>query len=263
MTRLLSFNVNGIRAIEKKGFLSWLASDSPDMLCLQETKAEPGQLSGTLKAPLDGEGKPYHTYWASAKKKGYSGVALYSKTEPLAVSQSGIAAFDDEGRILIADYEWFTLINAYFPNSQDERRRLPYKLAFCEAICERCVALVREGRHLVLCGDYNIAHKPIDLAHPEANEDSAGYYPEERAFMDRFLTSGFVDTFRHFSPDKKEAYTWWTYRGGARDRNVGWRLDYHCVDKGFIASVEDSLIHADVTGSDHCPVEIRIRDMDG
>jgi exodeoxyribonuclease-3 len=260
VTRILSFNVNGIRAIEKKGFLSWLASDSPDMLCIQETKAEQGQLSDMLKAPLDGDSKPYYAYWASAKKKGYSGVALYSKTEPCSVSQLDIAAFDDEGRVLIADYERFTLINAYFPNSQDERRRLAYKLEFCEAILERCAALAGLGRHFVLCGDYNIAHKPIDLAHPEANENNAGYYPEERAFMDRFLASGFVDTFRHFYPDKKEAYTWWTYRGGARDRNVGWRLDYHCVDAGLIASVQDSLIHADVMGSDHCPVEIQIRE---
>ena len=259
MTRILSFNVNGIRAIEKKGFLGWLAADSPDMLCLQETKAEPGQLSDALKSPLDGAGKLYHSYWASANKKGYSGVALYSKTEPIAVNGLGIAAFDDEGRVLIADYADFTLITAYFPNSQDERRRLSYKLDFCDALFDRCAALVHAGRHFVLCGDYNIAHKPIDLAHPEANEDSAGYYPEERAFMDKFLASGFIDTFRHFYPDKKEAYTWWTYRGGARSRNIGWRLDYHCVDAGFIASVQDSIIHADVTGSDHCPVEIRIK----
>jgi exodeoxyribonuclease-3 len=260
MTRILSFNVNGIRAIEKKGFLDWLAADAPDMLCLQETKAEPGQLSRELKSPRDEDGTPYHTYWASAKKKGYSGVALFSKTEPRTVSQMGIAAFDHEGRVLIAEYEQFTLLTAYFPNSQDERRRLAYKLDFCAAILDRCAALVREGRRLVLCGDYNIAHKPIDLAHPEANEDSAGYYPEERAFMDLFLASGFVDTFRHFSPGQKDAYTWWTYRGGARDRNVGWRLDYHCVDAGFVPFVEDSIIRAGVMGSDHCPVELRIRD---
>ncbi|MDR1470866.1 MAG: exodeoxyribonuclease III [Spirochaetaceae bacterium] len=259
MTRILSFNVNGIRAIEKKGFLDWLAADSPDMLCLQETKAEPGQLSDALKSPLDDEGKPYHSYWASAKKKGYSGVALFSKTEPRSVSQLGTPEFDDEGRVLIADYDDFTLITAYFPNSQDERRRLSYKLAFCDAILDKCAALVEMGRHFVLCGDYNIAHKPIDLAHPEANEDNAGYYPEERAFLGKFLAAGFVDTFRHFYPDKKEAYTWWTYRGGARDRNVGWRLDYHCVDEGFIASVQDSFIRDEVMGSDHCPVEIWIR----
>lgn len=232
------------------------------MLCLQETKAEPGQLSDALKPPLDGVeksgGKPYHSYWANANKKDYSGVTLFSKTEPRSVTGLGIAAFDDEGRMLIADYADFTLITAYFPNSQDERRRLSYKLEFCGVILDRCAALVREGRHVVLCGDYNIVHKSIDLARPEANEDNAGYYPEERAFMDKFLSSSFTDTFRHFYPDKKEAYTQCTYRDGMCDRNVGWRLDCHCVDSGFIASVQASLIHADVMGSDHCPVELQI-----
>jgi exodeoxyribonuclease-3 len=167
--------------------------------------------------------------------------------------------FDDEGRVLIADYERFTLITAYFPNSQDERKRLAYKLDFCEAMLEKCLSLVQQQRHFVLCGDYNIAHKPIDLAHPESNEDSAGYYPEERAFMDKFLASGcIIDTFRHFYPGQKDAYTWWTYRGGARDRNVGWRLDYHCVDQAFLPSVKDALIRTEVTGSDHCPVEVQL-----
>jgi exodeoxyribonuclease-3 len=261
MTRILSFNVNGIRAVEKKGFLAWLAADSPDILCLQETKAEPGQISDALKTPLYGAGNPYHTYWSSAIKKGYSGVALYSRTKPLAVSQCGIGMFDDEGRVLVADYERWTLITAYFPNSQDERKRLAYKLDFCEALLEKCLSLVQQGRHFVLSGDYNIAHKPIDLAHPEANEDNAGYYPEERAFMDKFLASGFVDTFRHFYPDQEDAYTWWSYRGGARSRNVGWRLDYHCVDRAFAAAVKDSRIRAEVPGSDHCPVELQI-DLD-
>jgi exodeoxyribonuclease-3 len=183
---------------------------------------------------------------------------MYTKEEPREVSLSGIAAFDDEGRVLIAEYERFTLITAYFPNSQDERRRLAYKLDFCEAMRQKCVSLVESGRHFILCGDYNIAHKPIDLAHPKANEDNAGYYPEERAFMDRFTASGFVDSFRHFYPDKKDAYSWWAYRSGARARNIGWRLDYHCVDQGFIAAVKDSTIRAEVPGSDHCPVEIRL-----
>jgi exodeoxyribonuclease-3 len=260
MTRIISFNVNGIRAIEKKGFVGWLAEDAPDMLCVQETKAEAGQLSEDLRAPVDRTGAPYHTYWVSAKKRGYSGVALFSKTEPRSVSGLGLAAFDDEGRVLIAEYAAFTLITAYFPNSQDERRRLDYKLAFCAAVRDRCAALARAGRRVVLCGDYNIAHKPIDLAHPEANEESAGYYPEERAFLDAFLASGFVDTFRHFAPDRQNAYTWWSYRGGARARNVGWRLDYHCVDAGLLPFVEASLIRAEVTGSDHCPVELRLPD---
>jgi exodeoxyribonuclease-3 len=254
--RILSFNVNGIRAIEKKGFLEWLRADSPDILCIGETKAEPGQLPASLTEPLDGAGKPYHTYWASAKKRGYAGVAIFSKKAPRVVTTLGIDAFDDEGRVLIADYEDFVLITAYFPNSQDERKRLSYKLDFFEAMIEYCGELVKNKKHFILCGDYNVAHKPVDLAHPKQNENNAGYYIEEREIMDKFLGAGFVDTFRHFYPDKKDAYSWWSYRSGARERNVGWRIDYHCVDKAFIPQIKDSIIRPDVAGSDHCPVEL-------
>jgi len=255
--RIISWNVNGIRAAEKKGFADFAAKENADILCLNETKAEPGQLSPELLSPPV-KGKPYLSFWASAKKKGYSGVAIYSKEKPEDIRFLGKAEFDDEGRVLIADYKEFTLIAAYFPNSQDERKRLDYKLAFNDAIFKLCNSIVKKGRHFLLCGDYNVAHTPIDLAHPKANEKNAGYLPEERAWMDKFLKAGHVDTFRHFHPGETGHYTWWSYMAQARARNVGWRIDYHCVDKDFLSKVKSSIIRPEVTGSDHCPVEIML-----
>jgi exodeoxyribonuclease-3 len=256
--RIVSWNVNGIRAVEKKGFTRWLGEESPDILCLQETKARPEQLSEALIGPVDREGRAYRSYWASAKKPGYAGVAIYSRKEPLEVKTLGLAEFDDEGRVLQAEYKDFSLISAYFPNSQDAGARLKYKLAFCAAILEHCNKLCARGRHLILCGDYNIAHEPIDLARPKENEGNAGYLPEERAWMDVFTGSGYADTFRRFHPGEAGHYSWWSYRMNARARNVGWRLDYHCVDEAFFPRVKTSVIRADVNGSDHCPVEIQL-----
>ena len=254
--RIISWNVNGIRAVEKKGFFDWLKTENPDVLCLNETKAEPGQLSDIFTKPVNSS---YHSFWASAIKKGYSGVAVYSKTQPDDVRYLKKPEFDDEGRVLIADYKEFTLIAAYFPNSQDERKRLPYKLAFNDAMLKLCKSIVKKGRHFLLCGDYNVAHTPIDLARPKQNENNAGYLPEEREWMDSFLASGFVDTFRHFHPDEKGHYSWWSYMGQARAKNIGWRIDYHCVDEEFLPKVKSSIIRPDVQGSDHCPVEIEIK----
>jgi len=253
--RILSWNCNGIRAVEKRGFAGWLERESPDILCLNETKAEPGQLSPEL-LNIKSNGKTYLNFWASAKKKGYSGVAIYTKAEPVDVRFLGKPEFDDEGRVLVAEYAGFTLIATYFPNSQDAGARLDYKLAFCDAILRLCNSLVKKGRHFLLCGDYNIAHTPIDLARPKANEGSAGYLPEERAWMDKFTSVGHVDTFRHFHPGEPDHYTWWSYWGTARQRNIGWRIDYHCVDNAFLPKVKSSIIRPDVQGSDHCPVEI-------
>jgi exodeoxyribonuclease-3 len=168
----------------------------------------------------------------------------------------GIAAFDDEGRVLQADYGDFVLLCAYFPNSQDAGARLPYKLDFCAAMLKLCNGLVKKGRHLVLCGDYNIAHTPIDIARPKENEGNAGYLPEERAWMDTFTAAGYADTFREQHPGEKDHYSWWSYRMRARERNVGWRLDYHCVDRPFLPRVTKSIIRPDVQGADHCPVQI-------
>jgi exodeoxyribonuclease-3 len=255
--RIVAWNVNGIRAIEKHGFVNWLVKDNPDVLCLNETKAEPGQLSPELLNPPV-KGTPYTAFWASSKKKGYAGTAIYTREKPQDVHFFGKPEFDNEGRVLAAEYKDFTLITAYFPNSQDERKRIDYKLAFNEAMLTYCNSLVKKGRHFLLCGDYNVAHTPIDIARPKANENHAGYLPEERAWMDRFLAAGHVDTFRHFHPGEAGHYTWWSYWGTARERNVGWRLDYHCVDKGFMPGVKSSIIRSEVTGSDHCPVEIQL-----
>jgi len=252
--RIISWNVNGIRAIEKRGFFEWLKNENPDILCLNETKAEPGQLAPHFLKPAG-----YSSFWASAKKRGYSGVAIYTKEQPLDVRYSGKPEFDDEGRVLIAEYKNFTLIAAYFPNSQDERKRLDYKLAFNDFMLKLCNSIVKKGKHFLLCGDYNVAHTPIDIARPKTNENSPGYLPEERAWMDKFLAAGFVDTFRHFHPGEPNHYTWWSYMGQARFNNVGWRLDYHCVDKNFLSSVKSSIIRPEVTGSDHCPVEIHLQ----
>ncbi|MDR0553496.1 MAG: exodeoxyribonuclease III [Treponema sp.] len=256
--RIISWNVNGIRAAERQGFSQWLREESPDILCVQETKACPEQLSEELLHPLDKEGKPYFSYWSSAQRKGYAGTALFSKRELSQTRNWGKDAFDREGRLLQADLGDFVLLCAYFPNSQDAGARLGYKLEFCSAMLEFCGEITAQGRHFLLCGDYNIAHTPIDLARPKENEGSAGYLPEERAWMDAFTAAGAVDTFRYFHPGEERHYTWWSYRTNARERNVGWRIDYHCVDAAFMPRIKKSLIRPEVRGADHCPVEIEI-----
>lgn len=255
--RIISWNVNGIRAVEKRGLVDWIVKENADILCLNETKAQPDQLSNELLNPPV-KGKPYSVFWACSVKKGYSGVAIYTKEKPDDVRFSGKPEFDSEGRVLIADYRDFSLIAAYFPNSQHERKRLDYKLAFNDAILKLCKSIVKKGRRFLLCGDYNVAHTPIDLTHPKANENNAGYLPEEREWMDKFLAAGNIDTFRHFHPGEKGHYTWWSYMGGARAKNVGWRIDYNCVDKDFMPRVKSSIIRPEVQGSDHCPVEINL-----
>ncbi len=252
MTTIVSWNVNGIRAAIRNGFLAWLETVQPDVLCLQETRVMPGELEPALLAPHG-----YQTFWRPAQKRGYSGVATFTKTAPKSESPMGDERFDSEGRVQIVEFESFTLVNAYFPNSQPERARIDYKLEFCEAITALCKKLRRGGRHVALCGDFNIAHTEIDLARPKENEENPGYLPEEREAMTQFLKAGHVDTFRHFTKDPGH-YTWWSYRGGARERNVGWRLDYHCVSKDFMPHVKQSIILPDVTGSDHCPVSMTI-----
>jgi exodeoxyribonuclease III len=258
MIRLFSWNVNGVRSCAGKGLLEWLARESPDVLCLQETKADPSQLTKELLAPSDGSGGTYRSYWASAKRRGYSGVAILSKVEPKSISYLGEREFDDEGRALVADFGEFVLVSAYFPNSQAEGARLGYKLGFCDAVLALCDKLVAAGRNVVVCGDWNIAHTPIDLANPKSNEGNPGYLPEERAWMDKYLGSGYADAFRRFHPEPR-SYTWWTYRvAGARERNIGWRLDYHCVNEAFLPALGGSSIHPEVLGSDHCPVSIEL-----
>lgn len=250
--RIVSWNVNGIRAAEGKGLFEWMHEESPDILCLQETKAQKEQLK---KKFFEQEG--YTAYWNSAEKKGYSGVAVYTKHEPKTVEVLGDHEFDNEGRSLIIDYGSFVLINCYFPNSQPEGKRLGHKLAFCKRIREYCGELVREGRSFVLCGDFNIAHRPIDLARPKQNEQNPGYLPEEREWMDSFLGDGHIDTFRHLC-DEPGHYTWWSYRFAAREKNIGWRIDYFVVDKKLLERVRSSEILDGVYGSDHCPVRLTL-----
>ena len=254
--RILSWNVNGLRAVEKRGFVSWMEKEAADAVCLQETKANPGQLSDELKEIRYKKESTYFAYWASAKKLGYSGVGIYTRIEPKNIKTLGISEFDDEGRVLQAEFKDYTLISAYFPNSQDGGRRLEYKVKFCDAILKLCEEYRSKKRHFILCGDYNIAHTSIDLARPKENEENAGYLPEERAWMDTFTASGFVDTFRHFHPGEGGHYSWWSYRAGSRERNIGWRIDYHCTDPDFMPFIKSSIIRPDVPGSDHCPVEL-------
>jgi exodeoxyribonuclease-3 len=252
MKKILSWNVNGIRAIEKKGMLSSIRETSPDILCLQETKIQEDQLTEELSAPAG-----YLSYWSSAVKKGYSGVAVFTREKPLSVSRLGVSRFDDEGRVLVLEYPRFILINAYFPNSQEEGARIEYKIDFCDTLMNYARGRVKEGKNLVICGDYNIAHKPIDLTNPKANEKNPGYLPEERAWMEKFVSSGFADTFRIFNAEPGH-YSWWSYRFNARAKNIGWRIDYHCVNDGFRPKVKSAEILKDVMGSDHCPVSVTL-----
>jgi exodeoxyribonuclease-3 len=252
MLSLSSWNVNGIRAAHKKGFLDWLDASGADIVCVQETKAQPQQLAEELKFP-DG----FETYFASAERKGYSGVALYTRLSPQSVKELETPLFDVEGRTLIAEYEDFVLITGYFPNSQDAGARLQYKLDYCDTILSVCNDLVSAGRDVVVCGDFNIAHRPIDLANPKANENNAGYLPEERAWMDKYLEAGYVDCFRKFNQEGGN-YTWWSYRFNSRAKNIGWRLDYHCVNRRLEDAVVSASIESETTGSDHCPVTLRL-----
>ncbi len=251
---LFSWNVNGIRAIQKKGFLTWLTESQPDVLAIQETKAHPDQLDDVLRKP-DG----YHTYWASAERKGYSGVALYSKKRPLSVQIGlGIPEYDREGRTIVADYGDFVLLAAYFPNGGRDHSRVPFKMAYKRDFLEYTEALRRDGKAVIFCGDINTAHRPIDLARPRQNQNTTGFLPLERAWIDEVINAGYIDSFRQLYPDQQGAYSWWTYIGGARDRNVGWRLDYFFLTPKLLPRVIDARIHNDVLGSDHCPVSLEI-----
>jgi exodeoxyribonuclease-3 len=251
--RLVSWNVNGLRAILKKGFLAYVVQEQPDILCIQETKLQEEQLPDEI-ARLPG----YHTCFASAERKGYSGVGILSRTPPERVERGfGDPRFDGEGRILIAGYPAFDLYAIYFPNGKLSAERLRYKLDFYDACLDRMKRSLGEGREVVLCGDVNTAHRAIDLARPKQNERISGFLPEERAWIDRLLAEGFVDTFRMFSGEGGH-YTWWDLKSRARERNVGWRIDYFFVSRGLAGSVVGSSIHPEVMGSDHCPVSLEL-----
>jgi exodeoxyribonuclease-3 len=250
-TRLLCWNVNGVRAVGRKGFLEWLAAESPDILCLQETKAHPDQLEEALRRP-----QGYHAYWDYSERKGYSGVATFAREEPLSVVHGlGIGRYDVEGRVIITEHPGFTLFNVYFPNGKKDAERLRFKMDFYDDFLKYVEPLKAEGRKLIVCGDYNTAHQEIDLARPKENAKVSGFLPIEREWIDRFTAAGFVDTFRRFNKEPHQ-YTWWDLKSGARERNVGWRIDYFFVTENLLPSVSDAFIMPEVMGSDHCPVGI-------
>ena len=248
--KLIFWNVNGLRACITKGFYDFVAEQQPDILALQETKMQPEQFDGTV----DG----YHVYWNSAEKKGYSGTAAFVKQKPLSVTYGiELAEHNTEGRVITLEYPTFYFVTVYTPNSQDGLRRLDYRISWEDAFLAYLKALDAK-KPVIVCGDLNVAHQEIDLKNPKTNRMNAGFSDEERACMTRLLENGFVDTFRHFYPDKTEAYSWWSYIGGARSRNAGWRIDYFIVSERFIDHVKDSYILSNVLGSDHCPVMIEI-----
>lgn len=253
--KLYSWNVNGIRSVAGKGFSKWLEKSDADVVCVQEVKAFEGQVSPDVRSPAG-----YRSFWKSAKKPGYSGVATYTRVDPIEVYDGmGNPKFDDEGRVQALEYKNFVLINSYFPNSQREGVRLPYKLEFCAEMLKFTQKFVKKGKNVVLCGDYNIAHREIDLRNPKSNVKNAGFLPEERAWMDHFLSKGgFRDTFRHFE-EGPHHYTWWSYRPGVREKNIGWRIDYFCANEDFIDRMKHATIHPEVRGSDHCPVSIHLK----
>ncbi len=250
--RILSWNVNGFRAVYKKGFMDWMHKENPDILCLQETKAEETQIQKEL---LDVKG--YHwVFCSSQKKKGYSGVAIFSKEKPLEVAKGfGHDAFDSEGRTLVAAFPDFTLCNVYFPNGKSGAERLQYKMDFYQHFQAFTTGLRQRGKSVLVCGDVNTAHREIDLARPKENSDVSGFLPEERAWMDGFIASGFVDTLRLFN-QKPAQYSWWDMKSGARARNVGWRIDYFLASEDLRPKIKDAFILPEVMGSDHCPVGI-------
>lgn len=272
--KLVTWNVNGIRAVARKGFFEWLDREAPDVVCLQETKVHPEQLEPELATPAG-----YRAVYTAAKKKGYSGVSTWTRSprsdrprlfdedsgagkyyEPIAEPRHGlgIGRFDSEGRVLVTEFERFVLVNAYFPNSQRDLVRLDYKVDFCDSMLGYCNRLRRSGKRVVICGDFNIAHKEIDLARPKENLRNSGFTPEERACLDRFIARGYVDAFRQFHQDPGH-YTWWSYLFDARASNVGWRIDYFLVSDDLADELADCHIQPDVMGSDHCPVVMELK----
>ena len=249
--KLISWNVNGLRACVGKGFYESLATLDADVVCLQETKLQAGQIDISLEG--------YETYWNYADKKGYSGTAIFTHRHPLSVTYGlGIDLHDHEGRIITAEYEDFYLVTAYVPNSQDGLRRLDYRQQWDKDL-RAYLKELETRKPVVLCGDLNVAHREIDLKNPKSNRKNAGFTDEEREGFQQLLDAGFVDTFRHFYPDQTDIYSWWSYRFRAREKNAGWRIDYFVVSEALRPLLESATIHTEIFGSDHCPVEVVLR----
>lgn len=249
--RFISWNVNGLRACMQKGFMDFFRQMDADFFCLQETKLQQGQIELELPG--------YRQYWCYAEKKGYSGTAIFTKHEPLSVSYGiGVEELDNEGRVITLEYPDFCLVTCYTPNAQRELARIDHRMKWEEAFRGYLKGLDAK-KPVILCGDLNVAHKEIDLKNPASNRGNAGFSDEERGAFTQLLEAGFTDSFRYLYPDQKDAYTWWSYMFKARERNIGWRIDYFVVSERLQTAIEDAAIHADITGSDHCPVELRLK----
>lgn len=252
--KITTWNVNGYRAVLTKGFREWVIENDPDILCLQEIKARPEQVEDHHR-----EFEGYQALWNPAERPGYSGVATYLRHPAISNSFGlGDPRFDDEGRVIRTDYPEFSLFNVYFPNGQRGQERVDYKLQFYEKLLELCDELHLQGKNVIITGDFNTSHREIDLANPKENQKTSGFLPEERIWIDKYLEHGFVDAFRYLYPESVQ-YTWWTYRFGARSRNIGWRLDYYLVSKSIVDKVEDVIVFDQVLGSDHCPVSLVLK----
>ena len=253
--KLFSWNVNGIRAVYRHGFLPWFRGQNADVVCIQEAKAKPEQLPEDLRHP-----RGYHSFWHCAEKPGYSGVAVFCRREPLRVGYGmGSELIDREGRVLWVEFPDFMLINAYFPHARRDLSRLDFKLQFCREFLIWLETRQAVGKPVIVCGDYNISHADIDLANPRGNRKNAGFLPVERSWMDDFLERGFHDVFREAHPGQAGFYTWWCYRKGVRERNVGWRIDYHCVGSGLLDRVASVGHQPEQRGSDHCPIQLDLK----
>lgn len=250
MKKLISWNVNGLRACVEKGFLEYLEKTDADIFCIQESKLQEGQIDLPLK--------DYFQYWNYAEKKGYSGTAIFTKEKPVSVTYGiGLEQHDKEGRLITAEFPDYYVVTCYTPNSQSELQRLNYRMDWEDAFLSYLKGL-EENKPLILCGDLNVAHQEIDLKNPGTNRKNAGFTDEERGKFTKLLEAGFIDTFRYFYPDREQVYSWWSYRFKAREKNAGWRIDYFCVSEGLKDKLVNADIHTEITGSDHCPVELVI-----
>ena len=250
--KLVSWNVNGLRACVTKGFLDYFKEVDADIFCIQESKLQEGQID----LELDG----YYQYWNYAKKKGYSGTAIFTKKEPLSVSYGiGIEEHDQEGRVITLEFEKFYMVTVYTPNSQNELKRLDYRLKWEEDF-RNYLVMLDQKKPVIVCGDMNVAHKEIDLKNPKTNRKNAGFTDEERTEFTKLLEAGFLDSFRYFYPEEIGKYSWWSYRFKAREKNAGWRIDYFCVSERLKDCMKDAQIHTDILGSDHCPVVLVLKE---
>ena len=251
--KLISWNVNGIRAASGKGYTEWFNEYKPDVLCVQETKAQIDQLEEKISKP-----KGYYSNWNSAEKKGYSGTATFSKVKPKTIKfDMDDEKFDGEGRLLLTEFDEFMLYNIYFPNGKRDLSRVDYKLEFSDKVIELCEEHKKKGKKIIICGDFNTAHKEIDIKNAKSNEKNTGFLPKERAWIDKFISNGYVDTFRQFNKESGN-YTWWSYMFSARSKNVGWRIDYFFVSENVLPHLKGAFILPDVMGSDHCPLGIEL-----